>query len=105
MFSCRAAASPPPRPCPGPGFGRCGSPPPPPPPPAARDALGYARRVLEIEINAVTDNPIFFPEKGEALPGGNFHGAPVAQVMDLMCIAVTDAASISERRTERLGNP
>ncbi|HEY3176633.1 MAG TPA: histidine ammonia-lyase [Candidatus Polarisedimenticolia bacterium] len=72
---------------------------------AARDALGYVRSVLEIEMNAVTDNPIFFPENGEALPGGNFHGAPVAQAMDLMCIAATDAASISERRTDRLVNP
>jgi histidine ammonia-lyase len=72
---------------------------------AVRDALGYVRRVLEVEINAVNDNPIFYPETGEALPGGNFHGAPVAQVMDLMCIALTDASSISERRTERLVNP
>ncbi len=72
---------------------------------AARDALSYARGVIEIEINAVTDNPIFYPESGEALPGGNFHGAPVAQAMDLVCIAVTDACAISERRTDRLTNP
>ena len=72
---------------------------------AARDALAYIRRILEVEINAVTDNPIFFPETGEALPGGNFHGAPVAQAMDLLCLAITDLCSISERRTERLVNP
>ena len=72
---------------------------------AARDALAYVRRVLSIEVNAVTDNPIFFPETGEALPGGNFHGAPVAQAMDLLCIGMTDLASISERRTERMVNP
>ncbi|HKY32634.1 MAG TPA: histidine ammonia-lyase [Candidatus Polarisedimenticolia bacterium] len=72
---------------------------------AARDALVYARRVLEIEINAVTDNPIFFPDEGTAVPGGNFHGQPVAQAMDLMAMAVCDLGSISERRTERLVNP
>jgi histidine ammonia-lyase len=72
---------------------------------AARDAIAWVRGVLEIEINAVNDNPVFFPETGEAVPGGNFHGAPVAQAMDLLCIALTDAASISERRTERLVNP
>ncbi len=72
---------------------------------AARDALAHVRGVLEIEINAVTDNPIFFPETGEALPGGNFHGAPVAQAMDLIGIALADAACISERRTDRLTNP
>lgn len=72
---------------------------------AARDALTFVRRCLETEINAVTDNPIFFPDTGEAVPGGNFHGAPVAQAMDLLCAALTDAGSISERRTERLTNP
>jgi len=72
---------------------------------AARDALAHVRRVIEIEINAVTDNPIFFAEGAEALVGGNFHGQPVSQAMDLLCIGMTDAASISERRTERLVNP
>ena len=72
---------------------------------AARDALAYVRQVLSIEVNSVTDNPIFFPETGEALPGGNFHGAPVAQAMDLLCIGLTDLGSISERRTERMVNP
>ncbi len=72
---------------------------------ASRDALSFVRRCLETEINAVTDNPIFYADTGEALPGGNFHGAPVAQAMDFLCIAITDAGSISERRTERLTNP
>ncbi len=72
---------------------------------AARDALSYVRRVLGIEINAVTDNPLFFAEGAEALPGGNFHGQPVSQAMDLLGIAVADAGSISERRTERMVNP
>ncbi|MGH9867860.1 MAG: histidine ammonia-lyase [Candidatus Polarisedimenticolia bacterium] len=72
---------------------------------SARDALSHSRRVLEIEVNAVTDNPILFPESGEAVPGGNFHGQPVALVMDLVAIALADVASISERRTDRLVNP
>jgi len=72
---------------------------------AARDALAYVRRVLEIEINAVTDNPLFFAEGAEALPGGNFHGQPISQAMDLLGLAVADAGSISERRTERMVNP
>ncbi len=72
---------------------------------AARDALAYARRVLEVEVNAVTDNPLFFLDDGESIPCGNFHGAPVAQAMDLVCLALADVASISERRGERLVNP
>jgi len=72
---------------------------------AARDATSYARGILEIEVNAVTDNPIFYPEDGEALFGGNFHGQPVAQAMDVLAIALTDAASIAERRLERILNP
>jgi histidine ammonia-lyase len=72
---------------------------------AARDALAHVRRVLEVEINAVTDNPIFFPETGEAVPGGNFHGQPVSLAMDYVAIALADVASISERRTDRLLNP
>ena len=75
---------------------------------AARNALGYIRSVLEIEANSVTDNPLIFPEEGEVgtiLSGGNFHGQPVAQVLDLLAIALADVASISERRIERLVNP
>jgi histidine ammonia-lyase len=74
---------------------------------AARDALAYVRRVLEIEANSATDNPLIFPDEegGLVLSGGNFHGQPVAQVLDLLAIALTDLASISERRTERLVNP
>jgi len=75
---------------------------------AARDALAYIRGVLEIEANSATDNPLIFPDEEEGglvLSGGNFHGQPVAQVLDLLAIALTDLASISERRTERLVNP
>ncbi|HET7275431.1 MAG TPA: histidine ammonia-lyase [Longimicrobiaceae bacterium] len=74
---------------------------------AAANALGYIRSVLETEANSATDNPLIFPDEdgGLVLSGGNFHAQPVAQVMDLLAIALTDIASISERRIERLVNP
>lgn len=72
---------------------------------AVRDALGYARRVVETETGSATDNPLVFAETGEVVSGGNFHGAPVAAALDFAAIAVADLASISERRTERLVNP
>ena len=72
---------------------------------AVRDALGFAEEKLEIEINSATDNPLIFSEDGEAISGGNFHGAPVALACDVAAIALTDLASISERRIERLVNP
>jgi len=72
---------------------------------AVRDALGFARTTLEIELNAGTDNPMVFAETGELLSGGNFHGAPVAMAADLLAIAAAQLGAISERRTERLVNP
>ncbi len=72
---------------------------------AVRDAVGFALSKLEIEINSVTDNPLIFPEDGQAISGGNFHGAPVAMACDVAALALTDLASISERRIERLVNP
>ena len=72
---------------------------------SARDALGFARGVIEREINSATDNPLVFPETGEVVSGGNFHGQPVAQALDLAAIALCDLASISERRVEQLVNP
>jgi histidine ammonia-lyase len=72
---------------------------------AARNALAYARSVLEIEINAVTDNPLVFPEDGRILSGGNFHGQPVAQALDVAALACADLAAISERRLARLVDP
>lgn len=72
---------------------------------AVRDALDYARATLTVEINSVTDNPIVFPGKGEVLSGGNFHGQPLGLVLDHLAIAMTELASISERRIERLTNP
>ncbi|HWJ03282.1 MAG TPA: aromatic amino acid lyase, partial [Verrucomicrobiae bacterium] len=68
----------------------------------SRDAVAYARQVVEIEMNSATDNPLIFPETGEVLSGGNFHGQPVALVMDFLGIAMAELANISERRLERL---
>jgi histidine ammonia-lyase len=72
---------------------------------ATANALDYVRSILEIEINSVNDNPLLFPEEDKVLSGGNFHGQPVAQAMDFMAIAITELASIAERRVERLVNP
>ena len=71
---------------------------------ASRDALAYTRRVLEIEINAVTDNPIVFAEERRIVSGGNFHGQPVAIALDAATIAVAELADISEARIDRMTN-
>ena len=72
---------------------------------AARDAFEFATRTLAIEANAATDNPMVFGDSAEILSGGNFHGAPIAIAADLLAIAVTQLATISERRSDRLVNP
>jgi histidine ammonia-lyase len=72
---------------------------------AARQALGYVRQVLEIEANSATDNPLIFPDDGVVLSGGNFHGQPVAQALDVLALACADLAGISERRIARLVDP
>jgi len=69
---------------------------------AARDAIAYARKVVETEINSATDNPLVFPEEGVCLSGGNFHGQPIAIAMDMLGIALTMVGNISERRIARL---
>ena len=72
---------------------------------AVRDAIAYARWVFEIELNAVTDNPlIFIDEKDEitVLSGGNFHGEPLAIAMDYLAFSVAELGNISERRIMRL---
>lgn len=71
---------------------------------AARDAIDYAYRVISTEINSVTDNPLIFPNDGAHLEGGNFHGEPVALALDFLAIALSELASISERRIERMVN-
>ena len=72
---------------------------------ASWDALSYVKSKLEIEINAVTDNPLIFAEESEAISGGNFHGQTLALAFDLMAIALSEIANVSERRIERLVNP
>lgn len=72
---------------------------------AVKDAIWQVKRVLEIEINSATDNPLVFPEEGRVISGGNFHGEPVALSMDYLSIAISELANISERRVERLVNP
>lgn len=71
---------------------------------AIRDSIEYVHSVIEKEINAATDNPLIFPETDEVISAGNFHGEPIALVMDFLGIAISEIASISERRLERLVN-
>ncbi|MEO7083367.1 MAG: histidine ammonia-lyase [Gemmatimonadaceae bacterium] len=68
------------------------------------DAIDFAAGVIGREINAATDNPLVF-ENGELLSGGNFHGQSVAMVLDFLAIALTNLATISERRIDRLLSP
>jgi histidine ammonia-lyase len=70
-----------------------------------RDALDYVRKILEIEVNSATDNPLVFAEQRKILNCGNFHGEPVAFALDLLGIAVSELGGISERRIEKLINP
>jgi histidine ammonia-lyase len=72
---------------------------------AVRDALDHVRATLSTEINSVTDNPLVFADRNEVLSGGNFHGQPLGLVLDYLAIAMTELASIAERRIERLINP
>jgi histidine ammonia-lyase len=69
---------------------------------AAREAVGVARRIAELEANAATDNPMVFADTGEIISGGNFHGAPVALAADVLALGLTQLSTISERRTDRL---
>ncbi len=72
---------------------------------AVRDALRHVREIVEVESGSATDNPLIFLDTQEVLSGGNFHGAPLALGFDYAAIALTDLASISERRIDRLVNP
>ena len=67
-------------------------------------AFDHILDIVEREMNAVTDNPIVFPNTEEAISAGNFHGEPLAMAFDYMGIAIAELASISERRIERLVN-
>ncbi|MEW5955930.1 MAG: aromatic amino acid lyase, partial [Candidatus Micrarchaeota archaeon] len=72
---------------------------------ASRDAIAYARKQVEIEMNSVADNPIFLTADKTYLAGGNFHGQPIAYAMDLLGIAVAEIGDMAERRVNRLLNP
>src|ERR1019366_3787458 len=82
---------------------------------AVRGVLEHVRGVLEIEAGSATDNPLVFPDStskaqnskdgGAVISGGNFHGAPLAYAFDYAALALTDLASITERRIDRLLNP
>ena len=72
---------------------------------AARDAIAYARSQVEIELNGVSDNPIFIPEDKLTLTGANFQGSPVSLPMDMAGAAITMICVLSERRLNRLTNP
>jgi histidine ammonia-lyase len=72
---------------------------------AAHDAIAYARSQVEIELNGVGDNPIFFPDENMQLSGANFQGSPVSVPMDMAGTVVTMVCVLSERRLNRLNNP
>jgi histidine ammonia-lyase len=72
---------------------------------AVSDTLDHMEAVLTRELGSVVDNPIVFPDTGEVISGGNFHGEPLAFVLDFAAIAISELASISERRTDRILDP
>ena len=72
---------------------------------AVADALDHVRGVFERELEAVTDNPLVFPDDGEVLSGGNFHGQPLSLPLDHLALAMCELASFSERRTYALLSP
>lgn len=71
---------------------------------ASRDTIEYAASVIEREMNSATDNPLIFADDDTHIQGGNFHGQPLALILDFLAIAIAELANISERRTERLVN-
>ena len=72
---------------------------------ASKDAVAHARRVIDIEINSTTTNPLIFSDTEEVRLGGNFHGQPVAMAADYLSMGIAELGSVSERRIERLVNP
>ena len=71
---------------------------------AVADAIRFAEETVAVELNASTDNPLVFDD-GDVISGGNFHGQPVAQALDLLAMTLTTLQAIAERRVERLVNP
>ena len=72
---------------------------------AVADAVAYVSGALERELEAVTDNPLVFPETGEVLSGGNFHGQPLSLPLDHLALAMCELASFAERRVYALLSP
>jgi histidine ammonia-lyase len=72
---------------------------------AAREGFAFARRILEVEVNSATDNPLVFVKTGDIVSGGNFHGQPVSLALDVLSMSATQLMAISERRVEQLVNP
>lgn len=72
---------------------------------ASKDAVAHAGRVIDIEINSTTTNPLVFQQIDDVRLGGNFHGQPVAMAADYLSMGLAELGSVSERRTERLVNP
>ena len=72
---------------------------------AAHDAVAWARKQVEIELNGVGDNPIFFPDENLQISGANFQGTPISLPMDMIGAAITMVSVLSERRMNRLNNP
>src|SRR5215203_2616255 len=72
---------------------------------ASRDLLAYVEQTVGVEVNAATDNPLVLVDREELVSNGNFHGQPVAFALDILALGVSELASISERRIERLVNP
>jgi len=72
---------------------------------AVRATIAHVRQVITVEVNAVTDNPTFFPEDDLVLHAGNFHGQPVALAVDHLKVALAEVALFSERRLARLLDP
>jgi histidine ammonia-lyase len=72
---------------------------------ACRDLLSYVEDTVGVELNAATDNPLVLVDSGEIVSNGNFHGQPMAFALDVLAMAASELASVSERRTERLVNP
>src|SRR5690606_31224891 len=69
---------------------------------ASKDSIDHCATIVEREINAVTDNPTVFPDEDDVVSAGNFHGQPLALVMDFLAIALAEMGSISERRVYKL---
>ena len=69
---------------------------------ATKDVISHVKSVFTTEMNSVTDNPTVFPEEDKIISGGNFHGQPLAMSMDYLALAISELASISERRTYQL---